>query len=359
MSTFLRKPTVAVLGCGYWGKNLVRSFHALDALAAVSDTAEAGRQQAEQLAPGVPVHHNLEAVLEDPTIDGIVVATPAETHASLCMRALSAGKDVFCEKPLALNYEDAQQVQQCADDAGRILMVGHILEYHPAIRRLRELIADGDLGAVRYIYSHRLNLGKIRREENILWSFAPHDIAIVLRILGMPQRVIAAGGSYIRPEIADVTVTQLQFSDGVAAHIFVSWLNPFKEQRLVVVGSEAMATFDDVRRELVLHDQRIDLSGGEPVTVKGEGTKIVFSGEEPLRLECQAFLESIRTRQPPLTDGPSALRVLATLEAAQASLLTGGQPVLVQPPGEPLSVALPASAPIMPETSARGKPVSR
>jgi predicted dehydrogenase len=243
-------------------------------------------------------------------------------------RALEAGKDVLCEKPLALTWEQGARLVRLAERQGLILMVGHVLEYHPGIVRLLELVRDGELGKVRYIYSNRLSLGKVRREENILWSFAPHDIAIILRLMGaMPFQVVACGGRYLQPNIADVTVTNLLFDNGVRAHTHVSWLHPFKEQRLVVVGSRKMASFDDVAKRLVLYDQRVDLSEGEPIPVQGEGQGIPFSSEEPLRLECQAFLSAIETRRPPLTDGPSGLRVLKVLQAAQRSLVTNGEPV--------------------------------
>lgn len=321
-------PKIAVLGCGYWGKNLVRNFQALAAVAAIVDPSPAGRTLAKQLAPDAQIHEHYETVLRDPAISGLVIATPAETHADLVGRALLAGKDVLCEKPLALRYEDARHVHDLAVKHGRILMVGHILEYHPAIAKLHELILDDKLGKIRYIYSNRLNLGKVRREENILWSFAPHDLAVILRLLGtMPFQVSAAGGAYVQANIADVTVTQLLFDNGVAAHIFVSWLNPFKEQRLVVVGSKKMATFDDIRRELVLHDQQVDLKDGEPIPVKGEGMVVPYAPDEPLRLECQAFLDAVVSRKAPLTDSASALRVLRVLQAAQRSLVTQGQPV--------------------------------
>ena len=299
-------------------------------LAAVVDQSPNGRRLAAETAPGVAVHENPDAVFADPSIPAIVVATPAETHAALTEQALLAGKDVLCEKPLALRYEDARRVNLLAKETGRILMVGHILEYHPAILKLQQLIADGQLGRVRYIYSNRTNLGKIRREENILWSFAPHDIAVILRLVGaLPFQVIATGGAYVQPNIADVTVTQMLFDNGIAAHVFVSWLNPFKEQKLVVVGSARMATFDDVRRELVLHEQHVDVKDGEPVPVKGTGAMIEYSSDEPLRLECQAFLDAVVTRKTPLTDGDSALRVLRVLQAAQRSLVTQGHPVML------------------------------
>ena len=325
---------VAVLGCGYWGKNLVRNFAQLGALAMVADPAPAGRETATQIAPGVDVRATAEEVI-GAGVDAVVIATPAETHFDLARRALLAGNDVFVEKPLALTYEQGAQLVALAAERGRILMVGHVLEYHPAIVRLHELAQSGALGKINYIYSNRLSLGKVRREENILWSFAPHDIAIILRLVGaLPFQVSASGGAYVQPNIADVTVTHLLFDNGVRAHIHVSWLHPFKEQRLVVVGSRKMATFDDVAKELVMHDQRVDINEGQPVPVKGEGEAVAFAADEPLRRECEAFLAAVATRVPPLTDGESGLRVLKVLQAAQRSLVMNGEPVQL-----PLEVA--------------------
>ena len=320
--------TLAVIGAGYWGKNLVRNFTALNVLHTVCDLTAAGRATAAAIAPQAQIVDNLESVLADPAINAVVIATPAETHFKVVQAALNADKDVFVEKPLALTFAEGAQLVQLARQRGRILMVGHVLEYHPAILRLRQLLADGELGKIHYIYSNRLNLGKIRSEENILWSFAPHDIAVILRLMGgMPFQVIACGGSYIQPNIADVTITNLLFDNGVRAHIYVSWLHPFKEQRLVVVGSKKMASFDDVAKELVLYDQRVDLKEGGPIPVKGEGELVPFAADEPLRLECQAFLDAVITRQPPITDGESGLRALKVLQAAQRSLVMNGEPV--------------------------------
>jgi predicted dehydrogenase len=318
---------VAVVGCGYWGKNLVRNFAQLGALRMVCDAAEAGRKLAAEKAPHAEVVADVDKVLGAP-VEGVVISTPAETHYDLTRQALLAGKDVLCEKPLGLTYEQGTELVRLAERRGYILMVGHVLEYHPSIVRLLELVQGGELGKVRYIYSNRLSLGKVRREENILWSFAPHDIAIILRLMGaMPFQVVACGGSYVQPNIADVTVTHLLFDNGVRAHIHVSWLHPFKEQRLVVIGSRKMASFDDVAKQLVLYDQRVDLREGEPIPVKGNGEEVPFSSDEPLRLECQAFLSAIETRRPPLTDGASGLRVLKVLQAAQRSLVMNGEPV--------------------------------
>ncbi len=319
--------TVAVIGCGYWGKNLVRNFHSLDALQMVCDATEAGRQTALTLAPTARIVADPSEVFAS-DVSGVVIATPAETHYPLVRAALLAGKDVFVEKPLALTYEQGAELVRIAEQNKRILMVGHVLEYHPAIQSIQHLIQSGELGKVLYIYSNRLSLGKIRREENILWSFAPHDVAVILRITGsLPFEVVACGGNYVQPNIADVTVTNLLFDNGVRAHIHVSWLHPFKEQRLVVIGSKKMASFDDVSKKLVLYDQRVEWQEGQPIPVKGQGSEIAFGNDEPLRVECQAFLDAIESRIPPLTDGQSGLRVLRVLQAAQRSLVTNGQPV--------------------------------
>ncbi|MCB0062588.1 MAG: Gfo/Idh/MocA family oxidoreductase, partial [Caldilineaceae bacterium] len=289
---------------------------------------EAGRATAVALAPDARIVAALDEVLVDNTITGVVIATPAESHYRVVKEALLAGKDVFVEKPLALTYEEGAELVRLAHLQDRILLVGHVLEYHPAITKLQELIAADELGKIRYIYSNRLNLGKIRSEENILWSFAPHDIAVILRLMGgMPFQVVACGGSYIQPNIADVTITNLLFDNGVRAHIHVSWLHPFKEQRLVVIGSKKMASFDDVAKDLMLYDQRVDIEQGAPIPVKGEGQSVAFGNEEPLRLECQAFLNAMQSRRPPITDGESGLRALKVLQAAQRSLVMNGEPV--------------------------------
>jgi predicted dehydrogenase len=318
---------VAVIGCGYWGKNLVRNFSQLNALAMVCDATPAGRATAASLVPETPIVAEIEEILSS-DVSGVVIATPAETHYTLVTRALAAGKDVLVEKPLALTYEQGARLVQMAEANQRILMVGHVLEYHPAIAKLMELVRVGALGRVHYIYSNRLSLGKIRREENILWSFAPHDVAVILRLIGsLPFEVVACGGNYVQPNIADVTITNLLFDNGVRAHIHVSWLHPFKEQRLVVIGSKKMASFDDVSKRLVLYDQRVEWQEGEPIPLKGDGEEVTFANDEPLRLECQAFLQAIESRLPPITDGPSGLRVLRVLQAAQRSLVMNGQPV--------------------------------
>lgn len=320
---------IAVCGCGYWGKNLVRNFHELGALAAVCDVTAAGRERAGRVAPGTPTVDRIDDVLAE-GVDAVVLATPAATHFELARRALAAGKDVLAEKPLALECDEARELVELADAAGRILMVGHVLEYHPAVRAIVAMVRGGELGELQYLYSNRLNLGKVRTEENILWSFAPHDVAVILRLVGaLPRTVVAAGGSWIQPGIADVTTTSLLFASDVRAHVFVSWLHPFKEQRLVVVGSKKMVTFCDVTKQLEIHDKHVAVGSDGPVPVRGDGSPVAFADDEPLRLECEAFLDAVAIRQPPLTDGKSGLDTLRVLEAAQRSLAAGGVPASV------------------------------
>jgi predicted dehydrogenase len=325
-------PKVAVVGCGYWGKNLVRNMQALGALHSVVEMAPANQAIARTLAPQARIHARLEEALQDGELAGVLIATPAETHYALARQALEAGKDVFVEKPLTLDVPSSRELVALARRSGRVLMVGHLLEYHPALLKLQELIAAGELGKVYYIISNRLNLGKVRTEENALWSFAPHDIAVILRLVGrMPFEVVATGGCYLQPQVADVSVTHLLFDNGVRAHIFVSWLHPFKEQRLVVIGSQKMASYDDVAKELILHDQHVDWKAGQPVPVKGAGVKVAFAAQEPLENECRHFLECIRERKTPRTDGENGVRVLQVLRAAQHSLASNGNPVQFPP----------------------------
>ncbi|KAA0215044.1 MAG: gfo/Idh/MocA family oxidoreductase [Leptolyngbya sp. PLA3] len=324
-------PRVAVLGCGGWGRNIVRTLGKIGAVCAVVDPSESGRATARQLVPSVKVYDDPQQVWRDDSIDAVMIATPAETHYEQACRAIEAGKDVFVEKPLTIDVGQARDLVRRATAGGRILMVGHLLEYHPAILKLKELVDAGALGKIRYVISNRLNLGKIRTEENALWSFAPHDIAVILRLVGSsPIEVVATGGSYVSPNIADVTVTQLLFADGVRSHVFVSWLHPFKEQKLVVVGSKKMASFDDVAKKLVLYDQRVDWQEGQPVPVKGEGVEVDFGTAEPLMAECEHFLACVRTRSTPRTDGLNGVRVLQILHGAQQSLMRNGQPTLIR-----------------------------
>jgi predicted dehydrogenase len=331
---------VALVGLGYWGPKLARNLSSLDGcqLRVVCDLRPELLQQSLENKSDVSLVTDYASVLADQSVHAVVIATPAETHFALAQSALLAGKDVFVEKPLSLTYQDGLRLVRLAEERGRILMVGHVLEYHPAIEQLIRMVRRNELGKVRYIYSNRVSLGRVRREENILWSFAPHDVAVILRLMdAAPFQVSACGGTYLQANIADVTITNLLFDNGVRAHMFVSWLHPFKEQRLVVVGSEKMASFDDVAKRLMLYDQRVEAGNGPPIYVNGLGHDVPFSAEEPLRLECEAFVQAVLTRDPPLTDGISGLKVLRVLEAAQHSLIMNGQPVVLPVEGWDLS----------------------
>jgi len=325
-----KPPRIALLGCGYWGKNLARNLYELGVLQLVCDPAESGRTAAAENAPGVATSSEFNDALKSDDIEAVAIATPAETHFGLVSAALQAGKDVFVEKPLALQAREGEQLKGLAQERARILMVGHLLEHHPAVIRLHELVDAGELGNVNYIYSNRLNFGKVRTEENALWSFAPHDVAVILRLLGeMPSEVTCSGGSYLTPGLADVTVSTLLFQSDRRAHIFVSWLNPFKEQKLVVMGEQRMAVFNDVATEdkLVLYDQRVNFQEAMPVLQNNGQQAIALSVDEPLRRECEHFLACVATRRTPLTDADSGVRVLRVLEACQASLKQNGRPV--------------------------------
>ena len=315
-------PAVAVIGCGHWGKNHVRNFHALGALAAVSD---ANPDLAAQMAETYEVPAKTVAdILADGDIKGVIIAAPAEAHADLAIAALEAGKHVFVEKPLALTLTEAEGVLAAAEAAGRTLMVGHLLQYHPAFLELLEMVRAGDLGKLQYLYSNRLNLGKIRREENALWSFAPHDISMILALVGdEPVTVRAEGGSYLHDVIADVTTTHLTFPGGEQAHVFVSWLHPFKEQKLVVVGDQAMAVFNDGEpwdKKLVVYPHKIDWRDGVPTPEKADAEPVALTESEPLRDECRHFLACMATGDTPRTDGVEGRRVLSVLERAEADM---------------------------------------
>jgi UDP-2-acetamido-3-amino-2,3-dideoxy-glucuronate N-acetyltransferase len=319
---------LGVVGCGYWGKNLVRNFFELGVLGALCDV-EKSRLESFQAAYPVPAITDFEEMLAVPGIKAVAIAAPAAQHFSLAKQAMLAGKDVFVEKPLALKVEEGEELVALARKHSRILMVGHLLHYHPAVVELRKLIHAGELGRVEYISSSRLNLGKLRTEEDILWSFAPHDISAILHLLNeVPVQVAAQGASYLNHAISDVTLSVLSFTSGVKAHIFVSWLHPFKEQKLIVVGDRKMAVFDDteVERKLVLYPHRIDWVDRMPVAHRAEGEVVLLKKEEPLRNECQHFVDCVRERMQPRTDGENGLGVLRILHACGKSIREHGQP---------------------------------
>lgn len=317
---------VSVIGAGTWGMNLVRNYHALGALESVCDIDDETLNRVRK-EYRVATTRDYDAILGDPVVDAVVIAGPSALHFDLAKRALEAGKHVFVEKPLALNAREGKELVDLADTQGAVLMVGHVLEYHPAIIELNRLIRDGNLGKIQYIYSSRLNLGKLRTEENILWSFALHDISVILGILGeLPTHTSAQGGSYLNPPIVDTTLSTLEFQCGVKAHIFVSWLHPFREQRLCVIGTEKMAVFDDLEpvKKLILYAHRINWLDRKPVAERDGGQVIPIRKEEPLRNECEHFLQCVRTKATPRTDGKNALHVLEVLDACGRSLDQNG-----------------------------------
>jgi predicted dehydrogenase len=321
---------IGVAGLGYWGPNLARNFAAIPGCELIwcCDGAAAARSRAVSQFPGVPVTADLDDLLGDPSLHAIVLATPVPTHAELAVRVLAAGKHCFVEKPLALSVTDAQRAVDAAAAAGRTLMVGHLLEYHPGLRALKELADTGELGEqIFYIYGNRLNLGKLRADENALWSLGAHDVSVVLSLAGgaQPVEITAHGASYVRGGVEDVVFCFVRFDSGLVAHLHLSWLDPHKERRFTVVGSKRMATFDDMasERKLTVYDKGFDEDArtyGEYITRSGGSFSPQVANVEPLRIECEHFIESLRTGAPPRSDGASGLRVVRVLEALQRSL---------------------------------------
>lgn len=313
---------IAVIGCGNWGKNHIRVYSELGALYAVcdSDVWTAAEFSNEF---GVP-KYSIDKILSDSKIDAVVIATPAATHHDIAISCLQAGKHVFVEKPLALTVAEAKKIHDQAKLSNRILMVGHLLHYHAAFKKLKELHKDGQLGQLQYIYSNRLNLGKFRTEENIWWSFAPHDVSMILGLVDeMPNTIMAMGAKYLMHTIADVTCTHLTFPKGEQAHIFVSWLHPYKEQKLVVVGEKAMAIFDDGQpweSKLSLHPYPVEWVDGLPQPSQSHAESVPLEKSEPLKEECSHFLDCILNDETPLTDGDESIRVLTILNAAEYSI---------------------------------------
>ena len=322
---------LALIGAGYWGKNLARNFHQLGSLALVCDASEATLAQQAAACPGIRTTLSVDDVFLDSAISRVAIAAPAARHYELAKKALEAGKDVFVEKPLALDSGEGAALADLAESKGLILMVGHLLQYHPCVRKIQQLLASGELGKLQYITSNRLNLGKIRREENALWSFAPHDLSVILSLVGgeLPNQVRCIGEAYLNQGVADVTLTTLRFPGVVNAHVHVSWINPFKEQKLTVVGSHGMLVFDDTlpwKEKLLFYRQPLVWSGGQvPVANKSLGEAVDVAEDEPLRIECRHFLECCDQRKAPITDGREGLRVLQVLNAAQQSLDKNGE----------------------------------
>jgi predicted dehydrogenase len=324
----MKELSLAVVGLGYWGPNLARNVAQLPGvrLAWCCDSEPGARERIAPLLGSARFSDSLEQVLADRELDGVLLATPVATHAELAIRVLQAGKHCFVEKPLAQSVADAERVLEAARASGRVLMVGHLLEYHPGVRALAALADTGELGTLHYIYTNRLNLGLLRADENALWSLGAHDVSVILSLAGEePVELEARGECYMRPGVEDVVFAFMRFESGLAAHMHLSWLDPHKERRLTVVGSRRMATFDDMEpeRKLTIYDKGFDQSAehwGEFTARSGPSTSPSIETTEPLRLELEHFVASIRDATTTRSDGASGLRVVRVLEALQAQL---------------------------------------
>jgi predicted dehydrogenase len=331
---------LAVAGIGGWGRNVLRAFAQTPGaeVAAVCDPSPKALAAARGICPAAALHESFEAVLADASVAAVVLATPAPLHARMSRQALSAGKHVYVEKPMTLRSAEARELVELADRAGRVLMVGHLLEYHPAVDLLKKLLDSDEIGRIHYMYCERVNLGVVRQDENALWSLAPHDISIVLYLFGAePETVSARGSCYLRPGVEDVVFANLSFADGRMAQIHVSWLDPHKERRMVVVGSRKMVTFDDMdaTEKVRIYDKGADLKRGaadaiEAISVRHGEIRIPLVGAaEPLGLEARHFVDCVRDGRTPRSDGRDGLRVVRVLEAATESLRRDGAPVRI------------------------------
>jgi UDP-2-acetamido-3-amino-2,3-dideoxy-glucuronate N-acetyltransferase len=323
------KKKIALVGAGPWGKNHLKNLLELGVLHSVLENSSHRINELKKDFPGVNFVTNENDIINNPEIEAVVIAVPAFLHFPLTKKYLFSGKDVLVEKPLALTVKDGEELLDIAGKKNKILMVGHLLQYHPAIIKLRELITEGELGKIRYIYSNRLNIGRLRTEENVLWSFAPHDISLILMLMDneKPVHVSAFGGAYINPTVYDTTLTVLEFENRVKAHIFVSWLHPYKEQKLVVVGSRKMAVFDDITKEkLFLYPHEIEFKNGKiPVAHRADYIAIDFPSRQPLKEELLHFIDCMKNRTQPKTDGREGIRVLKVLEKAEKTLKSGSE----------------------------------
>ena len=333
---------IAVVGTGDWGANLVRNYASLPGarLVAVCDADPQRLAKAAAQYPGVRAAATVADVARDPDVQGVVVAASAVSHHSLAKALLEAGKDVYVEKPLTLEVGHAEELCRLAKAKGRILMVGHLLLYHPGVQYLKKAVTERAIGDLLYIYCQRVNLGKVRQDENALWSFAPHDLSVILHLIDLePADVVARGSAFLQPGVEDVVFVDLRFPTGQTAHVHVSWLDPHKLRKFTVVGTQKMMVFDDMEpsEKIKVYDKGVDRVGqvvsyGDALTVRSGDILIPkISLQEPLKLECQHFVECVRERKRPLSDGIGGLRVVKVLDAAQRSLKSGGQPVSIEP----------------------------
>jgi predicted dehydrogenase len=324
---------VGVVGLGYWGPNLARNFSALEGceLGWCCDVSASARERWSRSFPSTRFSADLDELFADPDLDAIAIATGVASHGQLAQRVLGAGKHCFVEKPLARSVEEASVIADAVEASDRVLMVGHLLEYHPGVAKLKEILDSGALGDLYYVYSERLNLGKIREDENALWSLGAHDVSVLLHLLGgeEPEEVLAHGESFVREGVEDVVFCYLRFPSGRVAHMHLSWLDPHKERRFTLVGSQRMATFDDMalERKVTVYDKGFDPdfdNYGEYITRSGDVMSPRISNEEPLRVECRHFVDCVRVGGEPRSGPESGLRVVRVLAALQRSLESGG-----------------------------------
>lgn len=348
---------VALVGLGYWGPNLARSIATASGarLHTLCDTRPARLDHLRDQYPHARMTSEFDSVLADPEVDGIVIATPVPTHFSLARASIEAGKSVLVEKPLAQSSDECRQLIDLARSRSVVLMAGHVFIYNAAVEKVKSYIDSGELGDVRYVYSQRLNLGQVRHDVNALWNFAPHDLSILDYWLGAgPRSVVARGYAYVQPDIEDVVFMTLDYPNGVAANVHISWLDPLKVRQMTVVGTEKMVVYDDVSAEarIRLYDKaatrgrrpgapRDDMQSPEAFETFGEWQVLLRAGDvlipkidftEPLKVECQHFVDCISTGSEPRTGGESALRVVRGLEAAERSMKSGGAPQLIEDP---------------------------
>ena len=315
------KSNIAIVGCGHWGKNLVRNFSSLGVLTSICDPNSL-------IAEKFAIEYNVKKlsfneILNDPNINGVVVAVPAQFHASIAIDAINKGKHVFVEKPLAMNETEAEQIIDAAKKKNVKLMVGHLLQYHPIFKTIKKMVYTGEIGELKYVYSNRLSFGKVRSKENVIWSFAPHDISMILSLVRTKLKsVIVNSTSILQKKIADSATISLEFEQDIKSHISVSWLNPFKEQKLVVIGKSAMLVFDDTKewnKKLAFYPYKVEHNEHEPVLKNNDIKYIHVTEEEPLKSECQHFLNVIEDNKEPITNGIEGLKVLKVLTAASLS----------------------------------------
>lgn len=334
----MNKPFIAIVGVGYWGEGLIRVFNQLGVLKIFCDIDEDTLAKRKKEYPWVTATKNFNEILRNREIKGLVIATPAPTHYGLAKKAIIAGKDILVEKPLALKLAEGENLVKLSKKRKNILMVDHLFLYHPALLKIKEIVKRGRIGKIYHIHSTRLNFGIIRTEENALWSISPHDVSLIIEIIGkLPEKVSAFGKAYINKKIVDIVTANLKFKDNnISADFFVSWLNPSKERKLIIIGSKAMLIFDDLSRDkIIIHDYSIKLKKNKrsPISkaeaIKSMGKIVKITEKEPLMEVAKDFLNSISSRQQPKASGEEACNVLRVLEACQKSIISNGKAVKI------------------------------